>query len=187
ADAAEEGTAAQKVAFIAQKALAVAQILVYTHLAASKVAAEVPFGLGLTMQQAIYAQGYASAGLVASMAIGQVASSGSKKSSGGSDYAGAYDKGGHIPAGKYGIVGEYGPEIVNGPAHVTGREATAKKLGGGGENHVHISPEINIEYKVEGSDSEGTRQDAAMLGQTIKLIVLDTINNELRPNGKLYR
>ena len=61
-------------------------------------------------------------------------------SGGDSNYAGAYDKGGYIPTGKHGIVGEYGPEIVNGPAHVTGREATARKLGGNsGPQAVTIS------------------------------------------------
>jgi len=40
-------------------------------------------------------------------------------------YTGDYDDGGYIPIGKFGVVGEHGPEIINGPAHVTGRRNTA--------------------------------------------------------------
>ncbi|HDL7089121.1 TPA: phage tail tape measure protein [Yersinia enterocolitica] len=40
-------------------------------------------------------------------------------------YTGEYDNGGTIPLGKFGVVGEHGPEIINGPAHVTGRRNTA--------------------------------------------------------------
>lgn len=45
-------------------------------------------------------------------------------------FAGFFDRGGNIPAGQFGIVGEKGPEIVRGPANVTGREDTAKMMGG---------------------------------------------------------
>ena len=184
ADAAEEGSTTQKIAFAAQKALAVAQILLHTHVAASRAPADAGPILGMSLASAIMAQGYASAGLVGALAIGNL---GGSKSSSGSDFAGAYDKGGYIPTGKYGIVGEYGPEIVNGPAHVTGREATARKLGGG-EQHITIAPEINIEYNSEGGqDPNRSQEDARMLGQSVKLVVLDTIKNELRPNGMLYR
>jgi hypothetical protein len=49
-------------------------------------------------------------------------------------FAGAFDEGGTIPAGKSGIVSEFGDELVNGvmvkgPANVTGRVDTAKKMG----------------------------------------------------------
>ncbi|HDL8401555.1 TPA: phage tail tape measure protein [Yersinia enterocolitica] len=40
-------------------------------------------------------------------------------------YTGEYDNGGTIPLGKFGVVGERGPEIINGPAHITGRRNTA--------------------------------------------------------------
>jgi hypothetical protein len=180
ASAGEDATSAQKVAFVAQKALAVAQILIQTHVGAAMATAMGPFGIPLSSY--IMAQGYASAGLVAAMAIGEL----SGGSSSGSGYSGAYDKGGYIPTGKYGIVGEYGPEIVNGPANVTGREATARKMGGG--QSVTISPQINIEYNSDGNQTpEQSKEDANMLGQSVKLVVLDTIKNELRPNGMLYR
>ncbi len=66
--AGKEGTAIQKATFLANKALAVAEILVNTHLAASKAATINPLLYTLTM-----AQGYASAGMVAGMAVADVA------------------------------------------------------------------------------------------------------------------
>jgi len=48
-----------------------------------------------------------------------------------SSFAGLFDQGGSIGSGKWGIVGERGPEIVQGPAHVTGRNDTARMMGGG--------------------------------------------------------
>ena len=185
ASASEDATGIQKLAFVAQKALAVAQIIMQSHVAAAMVGAQTGIA-GIGLGPMILAQGYASAGLVAAMAIGELGSGGSSSSSG--SYAGAYDKGGYIPTGKHGIVGEYGPEIVNGPAHVTGREATARKLGGNsGPQAVTISPQINIEYSSEGGSGGDSRGDAAMLANTVKLVVIDTIKNEMRPNGMLYR
>lgn len=181
-DASAEASTGQKLAFAASKALAVAQILLNTHVAASRANAELPVFMGMTMSQLIMANGYASAGLVGALAIGQLSGSG------GGNYAGAYDKGGYIPTGKYGIVGEYGPEIVNGPANVTGREATARKLNSGGDSgpqQVTIAPVIQIEYTSEGEG--GTSQDAAVLGNAIKLVVLDTMRDQLRPNGMLHK
>ncbi len=46
----------------------------------------------------------------------------------GAQFSGAYDLGGRIPAGKVGLVGEYGPEFVEGPATVTSRRETARKI-----------------------------------------------------------
>lgn len=178
ASASEDATSIQKVAFAAQKALAVAQIILQTHVAAANAQAITDTFLGMSLSAAIMAQGYASAGLVAGMAIGEL-------SGGSKGFAGMYDKGGYIPAGQYGIVGEYGPEIVNGPAHVTGREETARKLGSGGDKYV-FAPEINIEYKSEGN-TETDRENAIMMGNTIKTIVLATIKDQLRPNGLLGR
>lgn len=178
ADASENATSIQKVAFAAQKALAVAQIIVQTHVAAANASAIGDPVTGRTLYQWIMAQGYASAGLVAGLAIGEL-------SGGSKGFAGMYDKGGYIPDGQYGIVGEYGPEIVNGPAHVTGREDTARKLGKGGDT-ITIAPEINIEYTSEGS-GEDDRANATMMANTVKAIVVDVIKDQLRPNGMLAR
>ena len=179
-DASEDASASQKAAFVASKALAVAQIILNTHVAASNASREEPYFLGMSLYTATMAQGYASAGMVAAMAIGQLGGSDSS-----SDFAGAFDKGGYIPTGKHGIVGEYGPEIVNGPAHVTGREATARKLGqDSGPQHVTIAPEVNIDYHSTGETKE---EDFRALGQMVENTVISTVHTMLRPNGLLYR
>lgn len=168
----EEASAGQKAAFIASKAMAVAQILLMTEVAAMNAfsAPTDPYMVGnFTLSSLIRAQGYASAGLAAGMAIGE--------------YSGAYDKGGYIPTGKFGLVGEIGPEFVNGPAHVTGREETARMLGGGGDS-VTIAPVINVTYTSE-SDSETSENDAHVMASTIRAIVIDTIRDQQRPNGVL--
>lgn len=188
ADAGEESTASQRRAFIAQKALAVASIIVQTHVAAAMVQGQAGIG-GIPLAAFVLANGYASAALVGGMAIGEYrqGKKDRKSASSSGEYAGAYDKGGYIPDGKFGIVGEYGPEIVNGPAHVTGREATARKMGGGGGN-ITIAPSINVEYTSEGGgNSQTSAEDARAMGGIIKAIVVDTIRNELRPNGLLQR
>lgn len=189
ASASEDASGIQKAAFVAQKALSIAQIMVNTEVAASLVGAQMGYA-GISMATMIRAQGYASAGLVAAMAIGELG--GGAKSSGGgsSNYAGAYDSGGYIPTGKFGIVGEYGPEIVNGPANVVGREASARRLNqqassSNGPQSVTIAPEINVTYTSEGSTNP--REDATQLGQVIKIAVMDTIRDQLRPNGMLFR
>lgn len=46
----------------------------------------------------------------------------------GGIFAGLFDKGGNIKRGQFGIVGEKGPEIVQGPAHITGRVDTARLM-----------------------------------------------------------
>lgn len=64
----------------------------------------------------------------------------------GANFAGAYDQGGQIPAGKIGLVGEYGPELVRGPATVTGRVATDRKLreNGGQDGGPAPAPVVNV-------------------------------------------
>ena len=168
----EEASAGQKAAFIASKAFAVAQILLMTEVAAMNAyhSPTDPMMVGnFTLSSLIRAQGYASAGLAAGMAIGE--------------YSGAYDKGGYIPTGKFGLVGEIGPEFVNGPAHVTGREETARLLGKGGDS-VTIAPVINVNYTSE-SGSETSENDAHAMANTIRAIVIDTIRDQQRPNGVL--
>jgi hypothetical protein len=68
-----EGTSAQKAAFVAQKALAVAQTIINTEAAAVAAMAMPPIGLGpvagLPYSQVIRAAGYTSAALIAGQAI----------------------------------------------------------------------------------------------------------------------
>lgn len=181
----EDATTAQKAAFVAQKALAIAQIIMYTHLAAARAPAEAGPIFGMPLASAIMAQGYASAGLVGALAIGQLTgATGSSGGGGGGSYAGAYDKGGNIPYGQWGIVGEYGPEIVQGPAHVTGREATARQLGGGGDSYeITLAPQIIVQG---GGGGEGSADaQGKLLGEAIKKYITDFLVAQTRPNGML--
>ncbi len=178
----ENATKAQKAAFIAQKALAIAEIILYTEVAAAKAAKDAPTVFaGIPLSAMIRAQGYASAAMVAGLAIGQISASKSSEKKGG--YSGAYDNGGTIPAGSWGIVGEYAPEIVHGPAKVISRKDTAKLLNessGSGNYSITLAPVVNV------TSSGGTSEkDGILLGNTIKAAVLKTLQEQTRPNGML--
>ncbi|MGU5723676.1 hypothetical protein [Aeromonas caviae] len=138
---AEEGSALQRLAFLAGKGVAMAQTFVNTEAAAVAAMAPPPIGLGpiagLGHAQTIRAIGYASMGLIAGQSI-----------------AGMFDKGGYIPANQFGIVSELGDEFVNGtlvrgPANVTSRreseEILARAAGqGGGGGGVTVIQHISI-------------------------------------------
>lgn len=68
----KERTALGKALFLANKALAVAEIIMNTEVAATKVQAQTGV-FGIPMATLIRAQGYASAGMVAGMAVADVA------------------------------------------------------------------------------------------------------------------
>lgn len=82
-----------RAAFLASKALAVAEILMNTEVAAAKAGAQLGI-FGIPMATMIRATGYASAGLVAGMAV-----------------AGMREKGGPVWPGAAFVVGEKGPEL----------------------------------------------------------------------------
>lgn len=183
ASAADGATSAQKAAFVAQKAITIAQIIMYTELAAAQAMAMSgnPVVLGIPLATFIRATGYANAGLVAALAIGQLATGSSSSGSG----ATMYDTGGYIPYNRVGIVGEYGPELVSGPTHVTGRGNSAAKLnsgesGGGGQ--MIISPEIHIHM---GQGGSSTAEDAKNVANTARMAVMDVLRTETRPQGML--
>lgn len=180
----EDATAAQKAAFVAQKALAIAQILLFTHVAAARAPAEAGTFLGMTLSTAIMAQGYASAGLVAALSIGELVGGG-KSSGGGGGSPAMYDTGGFIPYNRTGIVGEYGPELVSGPAHVRGRGATSGSMGGesgGGTTYrITLAPQIHV----ENSGSGASEQDGRKFADGIKGVVVSTLQQAIRPNGML--
>lgn len=108
-----ENNSAAKAMFAISKALAIAEILVNTHVGAAKAVGMMgPFGIPLA--EIIMAQGYASAALTAAIAIQQ------------------FEHGGMIPAGQVGLVGETGvPELVKGPAVVTSARTTSDLMGRG--------------------------------------------------------
>ncbi len=116
---AKEGSGLQKAAFVAQKAMAAAQVIMQAEVNSMAALAPPPLGLGplagSAMAGSIKAMGYASAATIAAQG-----------------FAGMFDNGGRIGAGQFGIVGEYGPEIVNGPVNVTSRKKTAEIMSGSG-------------------------------------------------------
>lgn len=185
ADASGEATTAQKVAFVAQKAIAVAQIIMQTMVAAANAKAVLGVGAGDAAAATITAMGYASAGLVASLAIGDLSGGSKSKSGSGGSSTRMYDTGGYIPYNRVGIVGEYGPELVSGPAHVTGRGATASKLASGGEQmQVTLAPVVQITMGESNGDSNA-EEDARTAASAVKAVCLTVLKDAVRPNGLL--
>ncbi|WP_443699589.1 phage tail tape measure protein [Pseudomonas sp.] len=186
ASAADDATAAQKIAFVAQKAIAVAQILMYTEIAAAQAMAVSgnPMVLGIPLANFVRATGYANAALVGSLAIGELAGGG--KSSGGGTTT-MYDTGGFIPYNRTGIVGEYGPELVSGPMHVTGRGNSASKISGGGNTYeITLAPVIQVSTESSGGgDNKDAEKQAAQLGKTVQGMVVTTLKDQMRPGGAL--
>jgi hypothetical protein len=116
-----------KAAFLTSKALAVAEIIMQTNVAAAK--AEGQLGIfGLPMSTVIMATGYARAGMVAAMAIASA--------------EGGYD----IPAGTNPVTQLHEKEMVlpKGPADVIRGLAANGGKGGGGIN-VTYAPNIQID------------------------------------------
>jgi hypothetical protein len=106
-----EQSALAKAAFLASKAIAVAEIILNTEVAAAKAGAQLGI-FGIPMATMIRVTGYASAGMVAGMAI-----------------AGQREKGGAVWDGGAFLVGEKGPEIFQPPSH--GTIIPNNQLGGG--------------------------------------------------------
>lgn len=194
ASAADGASNAQKLAFVAQKAIAVAQIIMYTEVAAAQamMMSGNPMVLGLPMATFIRATGYANAALVGAIAIGQLSGSGgSSTSSGGSSGGGntMYDTGGYIPYNRTGIVGEYGPELVSGPTHVTGRGNSASKLNSGsGEMQITLAPVIQITMDGSGGGSEADQnKQAKQIADASRASVMSVLTEQMRPNGVIYK
>lgn len=191
ASAADGASNAQKLAFVAQKAITVAQIIMYTELAAAQAIAVSgnPMVLGMPMASFIRATGYANAALVGAMAIGQLGGAGNTGSSSSSGGTQMYDTGGFIPYNRTGIVGEYGPELVSGPTHVTGRGASSSKLGGGGgDTYITLSPVIQVSTDGSGGGSEADQAKSAnMIAKTVEGSVMKVMTEQMRPNGVLYK
>ena len=188
ASASADATTAQKIAFVAQKAIAVAQILMYTHLAAAQaltIPGDTTKAIGGPLAAFIMGTGYANAGLVAALAIGELSGGGKSGGGGGGGGTQMYDTGGFIPYNRTGIVGEYGPELVSGPTHVTGRGNSAAKLSGAGGDAgsgitIQISPQVNVE-----SGAGQSPEDAKRIGETVSAICVTEIAKQIRPNGIL--
>lgn len=98
----KEGSAVYMVAAIAQKALAVAQIIMNAHAASTAALLPPPIGLGPIAGQGLSAEilalGYTNAAMVGAMGI--------------MDVVGGRAYGGSVAAGNAYVVGEQGPEII---------------------------------------------------------------------------
>lgn len=154
---AEEGSKEAAALFYINQAIALAETIVNTELAATKAMGQLGV-FGIPASTLIRATGYASAGIIAGQTI-----------------AGAYDKGGNIPSGQLGIVSEYGDELVNGvmvkgPARVTSREDTAKMMNGGGG-----SVSIVIENRIDGANYREERIDE----NTVRIIAERVFNDNI--------
>jgi hypothetical protein len=117
--AGREQTALAKAAFLTSKAIAVAEILLNTEVAAAKAGAQLGV-FGIPMATMIRVTGYASAGMVAGMAV-----------------AGAREKGGPVWDGGAFLVGEKGPEIFRPPTH--GTIVPNNKIGGAGGGDLKLT------------------------------------------------
>lgn len=154
---AEEGSKEAAALFYINQAIALADTIVNTELAATKALGQLGV-FGIPASTIIRATGYASAGIIAGQTI-----------------AGAYDNGGVIPAGQSGIVAEYGDELVNGvmvkgPARVTSREETAAMMNNGGG-----SVSILIENRIDGASYREERIDE----NTVKIIAEKVFNQNI--------
>ncbi len=163
--AGKERTALGKALFLTSKALAVAEIIMNAELGASKAMGMGPFGV--PMATYIRAAGYASAGIVAGLAIGQLA--------GGRQY------GGPASAGNLYRVNETGqPEMFtasNGAQYFLptkdGRVTPSSQLGGGVSLQVQV---INNHPTAQIT----TEQDQA---GAVARIVVSQIAGQIRENS----
>jgi hypothetical protein len=156
----ERGSAMQKAAFVAGKAIAAAQTIINTEMAATAALAPPPIGLGpvagLGQAAAIRTLGYASVALIAATTIAELKQ---------------YEHGGFISSGAVGLVGEAGPEIVRGPAYVQSARSTADSMGtGGGGGDVRLNVVVN--NMVSDAVDVGVKQSSD--GQTLELIISRT-------------
>lgn len=140
ANAAEEGSNAQKALFAIQKAIAIATTIVNTEMAAIAAVAPPPIGLGpvagAPYSFAIRAMGYASAGIIAGTAI-----------------AGGRALGGQVRGGESYLVGERGPELLT--MGTSGRIATNENLknavGGNSGANVVVNQTINVTTGIQST------------------------------------
>ena len=167
-NAAAEGSNAAKTLFYINRAIALAEAIINTELAATKAPAQLGV-FGIPVATMIRATGYASAGIIA-----------------GTTFAGAYDSGGYIPSGSTGIVSEYADELVNGklvngPAHVTSSDRTAQKSNTGLNVTVnnHAS---GVEHTVNQLDENTVEIIATkVLNKNVDAAVSRSVSN---PNSK---
>lgn len=162
-----EQTALGKAVFLANKAIAVAEIIMNTNVAAAKAQAQLGIW-GTPAAIAIRIAGYASAGLVAGLAI-----------------SGAREKGGPVWAGGEFLVGEKGPELFKPSSG--GTIVPNNALGGGGAMKLTIvnntsAPIGNVrEVQISPTERALIIEEAAARGAAL------TASNLSDPNSPTSR
>lgn len=129
----EQQSSLAKAAFLVSKAIAVAEIIMQTNVAAAKAKGQLGI-FGLPMSAIILATGYSQAAMVAGLAI-----------------AGAREKGGPVWPGGTFLVGEKGPELFTPSA--SGTIIPNNALGGTGKGaNVTYAPVINIDSRTDQAE-----------------------------------
>lgn len=133
-----EQTAVAKAAFLASKALAVAQIIISTNVAAAAALAPPPIGLGpiagMGLAGTIKALGYSSAAMTAGVAIAEASAEG------------GYD----IPGGVNPVTQLHEKEMVLPKAQAEVIRGLAKNGGAGGAGiTINSSPQIHIDSRTD--------------------------------------
>lgn len=170
-----EQSALGKAALLAQKAITVAQIIMSTNAAAAAALAPPPLGAGpiagVGLATMIKASGYASAGLVAGMAIGEVA--------GGRQY------GGPVAADSLYRVNERGPEMFmgsNGQQFMmpdrSGKVIPADQVGAG------KAPTIIIQNM--GTPQQVQSQSFDEQSNTLRLVTADLVGQIDSNSGPVF-
>ncbi|MDB4559220.1 hypothetical protein N9000_00980, partial [bacterium] len=163
---AEENSREAKVLFALQKAIAIAQIIVATEVAAATASAFVA-GAGpvawLTSVQGIRAMGYASAGLVAGTAI-----------------AGGRALGGQVRSGESYLVGERGPELLS--MGTSGRIATNENLkrAVNSDQESSKTQNVNVNFNIMANDTKGF--DALLNSRRGQIVSM--VNRAVNNSGK---
>ena len=154
---AAEGSKEAKVLFAMQKAIAIAQIIVSTEVAAQATAAQAailtgPVGYFATAA-GIRAVGYASAGIVAGTAI-----------------AGGRALGGQVRGGESYLVGERGPELLT--MGSSGRIATNENLKKAvGSENGQSQANVSVNFSIQANDTAGfDRLLNSRRGQIVSMI-----------------
>ena len=108
--------------------------------------------------------------------------------SGGKGFGGGFlsglfgkERGGRVSAGGAFVVGERGPEILQ-MGSKGGNIIPNSQIGGGGDSITNI---VNVSVDASGSSVAGDNADSQQLGQTIALVVQETLVKEKRNGGLL--
>lgn len=165
---AEQGSAEAKILFGMQKALAIAQIIVSTEVAAQAAAAQAAILGGppawFATQGMIRALGYASAGIVAGTAI-----------------AGGRALGGQVREGQSYLVGERGPELLT--MGTSGRIATNENLKKAvGSETVSGVGSVSVNFTIQANDTKGFDQLLNSRRGQIVSMINQAVNDRGRPS-----